>query len=328
MGPEKVQHVGLHVRAAGDDLHLEGDRKAVADLIRFLEDGPEFHFHPPTPVDVACSVSRESYMENAGQLLNAIARGDIYEVNYCVPFFGNAPDFDPQSRFHTLQSLTEAPFSVFARMADRHILCASPERFLKNKGGRLTSQPIKGTIRRSPDADEDNHLRDQLFNDEKERAENVMIVDLVRNDLSRVAARSSVRVRELFGVYTFKTVHHLVSTIEADLDEKSRPLDAIRAGFPPGSMTGAPKISAMERIEKHENFKRGCYAGSFGKLEANGDFDLNVVIRTIIHHPGKETVGFAVGGALTAGTHPDREYRECLLKAEALIKVLHGTDGH
>lgn len=309
----------------GSQVILTGDKWEIDRLVDFLNGDHHFEEAVGTPVEMTCHTAKSTYMHNAQTLLDHIRRGDIYEVNYCIGFTGEATDFDPQSRFFALQKRTVAPFSVFAKLAGNYVLSASPERFLRHRSGELISQPIKGTAKRSDDPAEDRRLADALLNDEKERSENVMIVDLVRNDLSRVAARGSVEVGELFGIYPFKTVHHMISTVRARLAHDRQPLDAIRACFPPGSMTGAPKISAMKLIEHHENFKRGCYAGGFGYFEPNGDFDMNVMIRTLIYNSETQAIGFSVGSALTALADPAREYEECMLKAEALLNVLHGT---
>lgn len=268
------------------------------------------------------STSREEYIEAARSIQAHLQRGDIYEANYCIQFSGSAPGLNPVADFLKLQELTDAPFSVFAKMNNRYILSASPERYLKNDSGKLISQPIKGTIARSQNPVEDELLKIRLRNDPKEQNENVMIVDLVRNDLSRVARRDTVRVQTLFGVETFKTVHHLVSTISADLDtNRFSGWDAIKATFPMGSMTGAPKISAMKIIERHENFKRAGYSGAFGWMDADGDFDFNVLIRTLFYNSETQTIAFSVGSAITIMAIPEKEYDECLLKADALIRT-------
>ncbi len=266
---------------------------------------------------------QSEYIAQAKSINAHLKRGDIYEANYCMSFSGRAENFDPVNQFLKLLELTKAPFSVFSKLGEAYILSASPERYLKNTDGELISQPIKGTIKRSRDASEDQQLIEQLKNDPKEQSENVMIVDLVRNDLSRVAKRNSVHVKELFGVGTFKTVHHLVSTVAAQLNTKKyNHWDAIKATFPMGSMTGAPKISAMKIIDSHENFKRGVYSGAFGWIDPSGDFDFNVLIRTIIYNHRTERLGFSVGSAITINAIPEKEYEECMLKADALITAL------
>ncbi len=310
------------IDVSGREATLTGDKTQVELLVEFLKEPNHFEINPGIPVDMICHTDKPTYLRNAQSLLDHIHRGDIYEVNYCIQFTGRAPDFDPHSRFFELQKRTKAPFSVFAKLAGRYVLSASPERFLRHRSGELISQPIKGTAKRSVDPVEDRHLADGLLNDEKERSENVMIVDLVRNDLSRVAARGSVEVTELFGIYSFKTVHHMISTVRARLAEKYRPLDAIRTCFPPGSMTGAPKISAMKLIEQHENFRRGCYAGGFGYFEPDGDFDLNVVIRTLLYNSETQSVGFSVGSALTAAADPEREYDEVQNSTDRFLEAL------
>lgn len=297
---------------------------AVGRAESLMQADPEITLSPRT--------DRAGYLAGARNLMAHIQRGDIYEVNYCIRFAGAAPRFDPLSAFIDLQERTEAPMSVFSRMGPYHILSASPERFLKKSGNALCSQPIKGTARRSPDAAEDTALAEALQIDPKERSENVMITDLVRNDLSRVAERDSVKVKELFGIRSFKTVHHMVSTVTAGLDPARAPWDAVRACFPMGSMTGAPKISAMQLIDRSENFRRGAYSGAFGRVtplrdsperQGDFDFDFNVMIRTLLYNSEKELLSLSVGSALTAAADPEKEYEECLLKARAIMEVLN-----
>lgn len=276
--------------------------------------------------DIQPETSREAYLDYATKFRDHLNRGDIYEANYCIQFSGDIQGFNPIQQFLNLQAKTEAPFSVFAGFQGQFILSASPERYLKNDNGHLISQPIKGTKKRSEDPELDEIYKEQLRQDLKEQSENVMIVDLVRNDLSRVAERGSVTVPELFGAQTFKTVHHLVSTVSAKLNRKKYDQwDAIKASFPMGSMTGAPKISAMKLIDRYEGFKRSAYSGAFGWMEPNGDFDFNVMIRTIYYNETLSRVSFAVGSALTIKADPESEYEECMLKAKALIESLESA---
>ncbi len=318
----------IWLKAEAGSITLSGNNAArIADFAERLkhcaERPNEVYGSDAKPIHLAPRSSREDYLDGARRLMEHIQLGNIYEVNYCMQFAGKAPDFDPISAFLSLQERSEAPFSVLARVDNHHLLCASPERFLKNVGGELLSQPIKGTARRSSDPFMDAQLKEALRHDPKEQSENVMIVDLVRNDLSRVAARGSVQVEELFGVYSFKTVHHMVSSIRAKLDETLGPWDAIKACFPMGSMTGAPKLSAMKLIDQQENFKRGLYSGAFGKMHPNGDFDFNVVIRSLLYHNEMEALSLSVGSALTSAADPEKEYEECLLKARVLMEVLN-----
>ena len=268
------------------------------------------------------SINKKNYLKNFDELLGHIQRGDIYEVNYCIEFGVKDIEINPLLLYQRLNQRTMAPFSVFYRSKGKYLLSGSPERYLKKEGNKLISQPIKGTIKRGTNKKEDEILKKQLFNDPKERAENVMIVDLVRNDLSRVASKGSVKVDELFGVYSFKTLHHLISTISCKIDENIHPVDAIKATFPMGSMTGAPKISAMKLIEEHEDFKRGLYSGAFGCFLPKGDFDFNVIIRSIMYNKKLKTLSFPVGGAITSGANGEQEYNECLLKADGMKKAI------
>lgn len=267
-------------------------------------------------------ISKESYLEKVGEMLTHIHRGDIYEANFCMEFFAEDTGIEPLATYNKLNAISEPPFAVFFKNYGQYLLSASPERYLRKEGDKIISQPIKGTARRSPDIKEDEAIKQELAANEKERSENIMIVDLVRNDLSRTAAKGSVEVEELCGAYTFKQVHHLISTVASSLKEDCTPVDAIRTTFPMGSMTGAPKISAMQIIEKLEETRRGLYSGAVGYFTPEGDFDFNVVIRSILYNEENKYVSFSVGSAITAKANPEMEYEECLLKARAMRSVL------
>lgn len=267
-------------------------------------------------------VQRKDYIEAIDHLKQHILEGDIYEINYCQEFFAREKLEDPMNTWRKLREHTNAPFSVYVKHEDLHVMCASPERYLKRTGDRLISQPIKGTIRRGKSLLEDEELKIALSNSQKEKSENVMIVDLVRNDLSKSAKRGSVRVEELFGVHTFQTVHHLISTVSSTLVPGTTFSKIIRDTFPMGSMTGAPKVRAMQLIDKYESSSRGLYSGTIGYFSPSGDFDFNVVIRSLFYREQLPYVSCSVGGAITALSNPDAEYEECLLKSEAIIKAL------
>lgn len=267
--------------------------------------------------------SKEQYLKKAQTFLDHIHRGDIYEANFCTQFYANDVVLNTQKAFKELNDISEPPFAVYARFLNYYAISASPERYLKKTDDKLISQPIKGTAKRSPHILEDDSLKIQLLNDPKERSENVMIVDLVRNDLSKTALKGSVAVEELFGIYTFKQVHQMISTVVSKLDQNFTALDAIKTTFPMGSMTGAPKISAMEIIEQNESFKRGLYSGAIGYFTPQDDFDFNVIIRTILYNEERNALTFSVGSAITAAAIPEKEYEECFLKAKALIEVLN-----
>ena len=266
-------------------------------------------------------VSQQDYIDLIHKLKLHIQRGDIYEANFCQEFYANG-EIDPLLTFERLQDLSLPPFAVFFKNKSHFLLSASPERYLKKEGNLLISQPIKGTAARSSNATEDLNLKNNLLADPKERSENVMIVDLVRNDLSRIAKKGSVLVEELHAIYSFKQVHHLISTIKAELRPEISAVDAICASYPMGSMTGAPKISAMKIIENLECSKRGLYSGSVGYFTPDGNFDFNVVIRSILYNAKTSYVSLSVGSAITAKSVPEKEYEECLIKAKALIEVL------
>jgi para-aminobenzoate synthetase component 1 len=254
-------------------------------------------------------------------LKHHIQLGDIYEVNYCTSFSCEKRLEDNFTLFEHINDKTEAPFSAYMKQGRHEILCGSPERYMLKEGPHLSSYPIKGTIRRSTNETEDLTLRESLRNDTKEQAENVMIVDLVRNDLSKIALKNSVKVDELFGVYSFKTVHHMISTVSCELKEGIGLTEIVKATFPMGSMTGAPKIRAMQLADKYELSARGVYSGSIGVIFPNGDFDFNVVIRTMTYDSELCLIRCNVGGAITALCDAEKEYEECLLKANALLSI-------
>lgn len=210
----------------------------------------------------------------------------------------------------------------FLKLNDKYLMSASPERYIKKEGTKIISQPIKGTAKREDDFILDSILKNNLVTDQKERSENVMIVDLVRNDLSQTATKGSVKVEELCKIYTFDQVHQMISTVTSQVAENTHPIDIIKSTFPMGSMTGAPKISAMKIIETLEETKRGLYSGAVGYISPSGDFDFNVVIRSILYNASNKYVSYSVGGAITAKSDPLNEYEECLLKAKAMRTVL------
>lgn len=274
------------------------------------------------PLIVQQRISHSDYLLKVSEMQKHINRGDIYEANFCMEFFATEADINPLATYCRLNTISEPPFAAFFRHDEQFAFSASPERYLKKRGKKLISQPIKGTARRSSDEAEDKKIRDALSQNPKERSENIMIVDLVRNDLSRTSAKGSVHVEELCGVYSFRQVHHLISTVISELDEKYGAVEALKTTFPMGSMTGAPKISAMKIIEALEVSKRGLYSGAMGYFTPEGDFDFNVVIRSILYNRETKYVSFSVGSAITAQANPQLEYEECLVKAVAMRSVL------
>jgi para-aminobenzoate synthetase component I len=275
----------------------------------------------PAP-QVKQRVTKEEYVATVQKIRQDIEEGQVYELTYCLEFFAENIPLDPVHTFWDLNKASPMPFAGFYKLQNRYLLCASPERFLKKEQEVLISQPIKGTIRRGSTPAEDAFLQNHLLQDEKERAENMMIVDLVRNDLRRSCATGTVRVEELFRIYGFEHVSQMISTVTGRLRPACGLVDALRGAFPMGSMTGAPKIRAMELIEQYEKTRRGLFSGSIGYVLPNGDADFNVVIRSMQYNAATGYLSFLVGSAITYDSDPDQEYEECLLKARAILQVL------
>lgn len=272
-------------------------------------------------------ISKSEYLFKVGKMLEHIHRGDCYEANFCMEFFAENATINPYQTYKQLNAISEPPFATFFKHNKHYLLSASPERYLRKEGTKIISQPIKGTAKRHTVTAEDNRIKVALAANLKERSENIMIVDLVRNDLSHTAQKGSVQVEELCGIYTFKQVHQMISTVVSEVKEGITPVDILKTTFPMGSMTGAPKIAAMQRIEELEETKRGLYSGAMGYFTPEGDFDFNVVIRSILYNAATQYVSFSVGSAITAAALPEQEYDECLLKAKAMREVLEITAG-
>jgi len=299
------------------------DDEIDADIKNILNFKPEI-LNYRSEIMITQRISKESYLKKAQKMLDHIYRGDIYEANFCMEFYAEDAVINPFETYTKLNAISQPPFAAFFKNNKQYLLCASPERYIRKEGSKIISQPIKGTAKRSADVIEDEVIKHELTVNEKERAENIMIVDLVRNDLSQTAEKASVKVEELCGAYTFKQVHHLVSTVVSHVAEGHSPVNVIKSTFPMGSMTGAPKISAMKIIEDLEETKRGLYSGAVGYFAPDGNFDFNVVIRSILYNETNRYVSFSVGSAITAEAKPESEYEECLLKAGAMRTVLEG----
>lgn len=274
-------------------------------------------------VKIKARTAKDKYLQNVSHIKQQIEDGDYYELNYCNEFYAEDTVVDPVAVFERLNESAKAPFSVFFKQDSKYLLCASPERFLRKEGSKLISQPIKGTIRKGATKDENEWLQAQLHNDIKERAENVMIVDLVRNDLAKSAVAGSVKVEELFGIHSFNTVNQMISTVTASIAPETHFTEAIKNAFPMGSMTGAPKIEVMKNIERYEDVRRGLYSGSAGYITQEQDFDLNVVIRSILYNSYTGYLSIQAGGAITFDSVPEKEYEELLLKARGMMQALN-----
>jgi len=267
-------------------------------------------------------ISKESYIAKVNQMLEHIHRGDIYEANFCMEFYAENAIIEPVKIYQKLNAISKPPFAIFFKNNEQYLLCASPERYLRKEGNKVISQPIKGTAKRFSDLVLDEKSKTELETNPKERSENIMIVDLVRNDLSHTAIKGTVEVEELCGIYTFEQVHQMISTVVSTVETTTSPIEILRTTFPMGSMTGAPKISAMKIIEELEETKRGLYSGAVGYFSPENDFDFNVVIRSILYNAATNYVSFSVGSAITSQSNPEQEYEECLLKAKAMFEVL------
>ena len=268
-------------------------------------------------------ISKEEYISIIRELQKHILRGDCYEINFCQEFYSDKTVVDPVAIYTKLTAISPNPFSALYRLDDKWLICASPERFLKKQGSRILSQPIKGTSKRvAENVAEDEKTRQELLQSSKDRSENVMVVDLVRNDLSKVCKEGTVNVEELYGIYSFPQVHQMISTVSGELKKSISFSEIIRATFPMGSMTGAPKKRVMELIAQYEKTKRGIFSGCVGYMSPAGDFDLNVVIRSIMYNAFSRYLSFQAGSGITFYSEAEKEWEECLLKAEAIKTVL------
>jgi para-aminobenzoate synthetase component 1 len=273
-------------------------------------------------ISFSARTNKENYLKNVVKIKSLLQQGEIYEMNYCQEYFAeNIKINNPFEMYFKLNTITKAPFSAFLNTENHQVFCGSPERFLQKKGNKLISQPIKGTAARGNSEKEDLANKETLQNKQKERSENIMIVDLVRNDFSKIAQKNSVAVDELCAIYSFETVHQMISTVSCEVKENTSFTDIIRATFPMGSMTGAPKLNAMKYIDELEDFSRGIYAGSIGYIEPNGDFDFNVIIRSLVFNKEDKYLSCAVGGAITILSEPEEEYAECQTKIGKIINA-------
>jgi para-aminobenzoate synthetase component 1 len=301
---------------------IDTDFKAICDIVL----KPQNTNISKEKIEIRSRISKKDYLKKVDKILEYIHKGDVYEVNFCQEFYAKNTSINPLDIYEDLNTISEAPFATFLKIDHQFLLCASPERYLKKEGRKIISQPIKGTAKRFKNRLEDQKIATALSKDTKERSENIMIVDLVRNDLSKSAKKGSVQVEELCKVSSFKQVHQMISTVVSEIKDDVHLVDVIKDTFPMGSMTGAPKISAMKIIESLEETKRGLYSGTVGYFTPNGNFDFNVVIRSILYDAEKKYLSFSVGSAVTAKSSPEKEYEECLLKAKAMQFVLTNSN--
>jgi len=313
------------VRLGNDTIVIDADNpyQVYHDI---LESTPAEADFTKSITDTNSRLSKDDYIETVRKLQQHILRGDCYEINFCQEFFSSDALVDPLVMYEKLSIVSPNPFSALYKLNDKYLICASPERFIKKDGAHILSQPIKGTAKRSSGQREEDELsRKNLYHSQKDRSENVMVVDLVRNDLSKVCKEGTVHVDELYGVYSFPQVYQMISTISGDLNDDISFTDIIRATFPMGSMTGAPKRSVLQLIEKYERSKRGIFSGALGYITPEQDFDFNVVIRSIMYNESNRYLSYQVGSGITFYSDPESEWEECRLKAAAIDKVLRSN---
>lgn len=310
------------IRLSSSEMVIEGEGpEKIFNSINSCS--PDFYLGKSLPVKIESRIQREEYCSIVNQLKQHILRGDCYEINFCQEFFANDTIIQPGIVYDGLSSISPNPFSALYRVLDKWLLCSSPERFLKKTGNKILSQPMKGTSGRVHESEKLDLLsKEDLLKSSKEKSENVMVVDLVRNDLSRICEEGTVAVDELFGIYSFPQVHQMISTVSGTLKEKISFREIIKATFPMGSMTGAPKRNVLKLIEQYEKTKRGIFSGAVGYISPWGDFDFNVVIRSIMYNSGDNYLSFQTGSGITFYSDAEKEYEECLLKAGAMKKVL------
>jgi para-aminobenzoate synthetase component 1 len=312
------------IRLKGNEVIVHLTSANAVQTFNEINTMPDFINEPENKaIHIQQRTTEQEYLLMLDKIKKHIQRGDCYEINFCQSFYAENVHSDPLFLFHRLNSLSPNPFAAFYKLEHSYCLCASPERFITKKGAVLTSQPIKGTAKRNLiDCNEDAIIKESLSHSEKDRTENVMIVDLVRNDLSKICERGSVHVDELFGVYTFPNLHHMISTISGNVNEKTHWTEILNACFPMGSMTGAPKKRVMELIEQYEAVPRGLFSGTIGYIDPEGDFDFNVVIRSIFLNTDTRILSYMAGGGITINSNPQMEYLESMAKAEVIRKLL------
>jgi len=315
--PETV----IELRA--DDISISCIHLDPADVFDEIQSITIASANSTNSINIQPRISKQTYLDDIRSLQQHILKGDCYEINYCQEFYAEDVSIDPLQVYEQLTAVSPNPFASFYKVNDLYLLCASPERYLQRQGNQLLSQPIKGTHKRNlQNAQEDALLKQELMNSAKDRSENVMIVDLVRNDMSRVCKPGSVAAKELFEIYAFPQVYQMISTITGELSDDIDFTTILEATFPMGSMTGAPKKRVMELTEQYEHTQRGIYSGCVGYITPEKNFDFNVVIRSIMYDQSKGYLSYQVGGGITFYSDAEKEYEECLLKAAAIKKVL------
>lgn len=315
----KQNSIEIHYASICEE-EIEADWNTINNIK--VEDYEREALHLP----IQAKLSKQAYLEKINKIQDYIRQGKITEINFCQEFYAHAELKNPLAIYQHLNAISSTPFASYVRMEEDYILCASPERYLSNTAGLIKAQPIKGTAKRKENTLEDRKIRLGLETNEKEIAENVLITEMLVEEFYEIAEEESVQITELCKAYSFKQVHQLISTIVCHLKPELSEVDAIKATYPMGSMTGIPKDITLKIIEELENFDRGLYSGSVGYFAPNGDFDFNVVIRSILYNAKSKYVSFAAGGAITALSDPEEEYQETMLKVKAMEEVLGAVE--
>jgi para-aminobenzoate synthetase component 1 len=310
-----------YIDTAQTTLTIESLTSAPDDIYAEIQHHTKVSPAPIPKLQFQQRIDKRQYLDTISTLRKHIVDGDCYEINFCNEGFCAGVDIDPATVYHELNKISPAPFAAFYSNNDKYMMCASPERYIRKEGGTILAQPIKGTARRDADVAKDAGIKEHLYLSVKDRAENVMIVDLMRNDLARCCKTASVKVDELFGIYSFPQVHQMISTIRGILKERVTFTDVLKYSFPMGSMTGAPKIKVMALIDRYEESRRELFSGTVGYISPGGDFDFNVVIRSLFYNTSSGYLAYQTGGAITYDSIPEHEWEEMRLKAWALERI-------
>lgn len=326
---KKIYLIASSIKSISNDLALTTKMNYLKQIIKnafdYFYKKYQLKFTKIPSLTITSNFSKDEYINAVKKIIEYIKNGDVFEVNLSQKFKAILNKSFPQKKLYNfLRDKNKAPFSANITLNNLQILSFSPERFIKIKNNYIVTCPIKGTIKRDNDFIEDKFLANILHNSEKDRAENIMIVDLMRNDLSKICEKTSVKVSELCKIESFTNVHHLVSTIKGKLKSSIKNTDIIKTCFPGGSITGAPKIRAMEIISEIEKSNRNIYCGSIGYFSFNNIADLSIAIRTVIINDNE--LHLSAGGAITLDSNPESEYQETILKAEKIISILSNLD--
>lgn len=294
----------------------------IQDIIAIPDKETDLEYAMPHSAHILSLIDQETYIERIEQIREDIFQGKYYELNYCIPFYVRDITIDPVVLFHQQNRLNPAPMAALHKHKNEYLICTSPERFIYKNKQLILSQPIKGTAPRGDTPQEQAENKAALSRSEKDKSENVMIVDLTRNDLARCCETASVTVPELFGVYEFPFVYQMISTIQGTLKEGMHFQDVLQCTFPMGSMTGAPKATVIDHIQKYEPEARGLYSGTVFYINPDGDYDSNVVIRSIVYCPRGKSLSFKVGGAITYDSTALQEWEEIQWKAASMKRAI------